>query len=121
VYIADFGRLNGEPSVQFFSHLHAHTLPQAVVVDYVHSMRAAFSQAEFKDVAQRHFGDNLQVVSTFGAPFMVIVKSSDNPVTEQQRALFQEARTTLSSEFAAELNNLRLFFRLGGLGADPFH
>lgn len=121
IYLADFGRLKSPASVHFFSHLHEHTLPRAVVTDYVHSMNAAFSIEEYRQVFEHELGLGLEIVSTFGARFMLILKTADAPIPAALRRRFADLRADLAPEFAQELDNLRLFFRLGGLGSDPFH
>lgn len=120
LYLADFGRLKSLESVGFFAHMHEASLPSEVVQDYEHSLRAAFSVDEYKKLAHEELENQPNVYQTFLAPFMVIIKSADRPVDYQLRSYLSNRREKLMPSFQRDLDDLRRFFRLGGLADDLF-
>lgn len=120
LYLADFGRLKLLESVSFFSHMHEASLPPEVVQDYEYSLRAAFSTKEYQKLIQEELGGRANFYQTFLAPFMIIVKSPDRAIDLQLQSDFRNRREKLSAPFRRDLDDLRRFFRLGGLRSDPF-
>lgn len=120
LYLADFGRLKSPQSVRFFAHLYELSLPFEVVQDYEYSLRAAFSVEEYRQLTQEEL-PQATLYQTFLAPFMVIIKSPDRPVDFQLRSHLRSRRERLSPQFQRDLDDLRRFFRLGGLADDFFN
>jgi ubiquinone/menaquinone biosynthesis C-methylase UbiE len=119
IYLADFGRFKSLNTVYFFAHMHEKTLPTEVVQDYEYSLKAAFSPAEYREIVDTVIPGSATVHATFLAPFMVIIKSKTNRVTDPAlRQKLQALREALSPGFERDLDDLRLFFRLGGLSDD---
>lgn len=119
LYLADFGRLKSPQSVHFFAHLHESSLPCEVVQDYEYSLRAAFSVEEYRQLVQEELAQ-ATLYQTFLAPFMVIIKSPDRPVDAQLRSHLRSRLERLSPQFRRDLDDLRRFFRLGGLADNLF-
>jgi len=119
LYLADFGRFKSLQTVQFFAHMHEATLPPAVVQDYEYSLKAAFSPSEYREIVEAEIPGAATVHATFMAPFMVIIKSPTDRVTDPAlRQKLKTLREVLSPGFQRDLDDLRLFFRLGGLSDD---
>lgn len=116
IYLADFGRFKSLKTVDFFAHMHEKTLPPEVVQDYQYSLKAAFSPSEYISILETEIPGAAAIHTTFLAPFMVIIKSQTNRVTDPAlRKKLKTLRETLSADFQRDLDDLRLFFRLGGL------
>lgn len=60
------------------------------------------------------------LVSTFIVPFLVTLKTEDKPLPENLRARLKAMQKELNPRYRRDLDDLRSFFRLGGLGSDPF-
>lgn len=120
VYLADFGRLKLLESVRFFAHMHDASLPAEVIQDYEYSLRAAFSIEEYQQLVRLELGPGVAFYKTFLAPFMVIMKSTDRQIDPVLQAQLCNGREKLSLRFRRDLDELRRFFRLGGLPHDPF-
>jgi arsenite methyltransferase len=120
LYLADFGRLKLLDSIRFFAHMHEASLPPEVVQDYELSLRAAFSVDEYRRLAGEELEPRPDIYQTFLAPFMVIIKSPDRPVDSRIRSNVRGRLDKISPSFRRDLDDLRRFFRLGGLRGDPF-
>jgi SAM-dependent methyltransferase len=120
LYLADFGRLKSEKSVHFFAHIHQDSLPPVVVEDYLHSLRAAFAAADYRRLVAEELPRTARVHTTFGLPFLVMIKSPGQPVAPDLRERVRALRRALSPRFRTDLDDLRLFFRLDGMENDPF-
>src|SRR5581483_6527508 len=111
----DFGHLKSEKSIEYFAHQYADRQPELFTLDYLYSLRAAFSLADFRDVG-RILGEAVRVYSTFLAPYMVALKSrvrrDADPVT---KARLREMRSALPDHHQRDLRDLAMFFGLGGL------
>jgi arsenite methyltransferase len=120
LYLTDFGRLKSLKSVIFFAYMNAQHQPHLFSLDYERSLRAAFLQEEFAALAARCLPENTRVVATFKVPFLVIMKTADKPLPAELRARIKAMRRALNPRYRRDLDDLRSFFRLGGLGSDPF-
>lgn len=60
------------------------------------------------------------VFSTFLVPILAVIKSPDRPLPEDKRRLFRVMRKSLAKRYRADLDDIRMLFRLGGLRGDPF-
>ena len=115
VYLVDFGRLRSERSIQYFAYQYADRQPELFTLDYLYSLRAAFSLADFREASQALTG-RATLYSTFLAPFMMALKSrSRRPADPRLQARFARIRSELPPHHQVDLRNLVTFFRLGGL------
>jgi len=115
VYIVDFGHLKSERSIDYFAHQYADRQPELFTLDYLYSLRAAFSVRDFQAAAEI-LSPTVRLYTTFLAPYMVAFKSAprraaDAALSEGIRRL----RSALPPHHAADLRDLITFFALGGL------
>lgn len=120
IYLTDFGRLRSLKSVIFFAYMNAKHQPHLFSLDYERSLRAAFLREEFSNFAKRHFSDHVQIYSTFKVPFLVVIKTPDKPLPIELRSRLAAMRKSLHRRYIGDLDEMRLFLRLGGLPNDPF-
>ena len=119
LYLLDFTRLKSLKTIIKVAYLEREFQPHIYLLDYERSLRAAFLYEELKTLASEELPTNLEVISTFLVPLLGVVKSPDCKLTEAQIACLRALRTGLPKRFRRDLDDLRRFFRLGGL-ADPF-
>ncbi|MEC5387233.1 methyltransferase domain-containing protein [Uliginosibacterium sp. H3] len=115
IYLADFGHLKSERSIRYFAYQYADRQPEIFTVDYLNSLRAAFSLSDFRKAGEQIQG-RAQVYSTFMVPYMVALKSARRQATTPElesrlRAVWQEMPSNHKRDFA----DLKTFFLLGGL------
>lgn len=115
LYLVDFGRLRAEKSVAYFANQYADRQPRLFTLDYLYSLRAAFSVRDFRR-AGLVLQDRARLFTTFLMPYMVAFKSAarsqyDGVTAEKIHAM----RETLPAHHRIDLKDLALFFRLGGL------
>lgn len=120
LYIVDFGRLKSLKSVQHFAGLNAAHQPPLFTLDYENSMRAAFLAGEFAALTAELLPPQVRLYKTFIIPMLVILKTADHPLPDDLRKTFQAMRGALPSAYRRDLDEIRLFLRLGGLSEDPF-
>ena len=120
LYLTDFGRLKSLKSVIFFAYMNAKHQPHLFSLDYERSLRAAFLKEEFEALATKYFPPEVRVVSTFKVPFLVIIKTADQPLQEHLHQRLATMRKALKPRYLRDLNDMRTFFALGGLRNDPF-
>jgi len=120
IYITDFGRLKHLRSVFFFAYMNRDHQPHIFSLDYERSLRAAFEFAELKSVASKTLPPNIAAYSTFLVPFLAVIKTPSRPLTERQRQHLIVIRQALPQRYRKDLDELRRFFRWGGLAVDPF-
>jgi len=120
LYLTDFGRLKSLKSVIFFAYMNARFQPHIFSLDYERSLRAAFLKEEFADLADRLLPSDASLVATFKVPFLVIIKTADKPLPASLRERLKAMRQALKPRYRGDLDDLRTFFRLGGLRHDPF-
>ncbi|PZA16675.1 class I SAM-dependent methyltransferase [Azoarcus communis] len=120
VYLTDFGRLKSLKSVLFFAYMNAAHQPHLFSLDYERSLRAAFEYDEFRDAATNFLPSAVNLFSTFKVPFLMIAKSASKPLSQDLSVKIRQMRQALPRRYRKDLDELRLFFRLGGLDADPF-
>lgn len=115
VYLADFGHLRSEKSIDYFAHQYADRQPELFTLDYLYSLRAAFSIDDFRKALQALSG-RATLYSTFGFPFMVVVKSPvrrrDDPAL---RKALQEIRRDLPGYHETDIKDLKTLMQRGGL------
>lgn len=120
LYLTDFGRLKSLKSVLFFAYMNAAHQPHIFSLDYERSLRAAFLKEDFEEVAAKHLPPGVRVESTFKVPFLVIVKTADKPLPDPVRQQILAIKASLKPRYRRDLNDMRIFFALGGLRNDPF-
>lgn len=120
LYLTDFGRLKSLKSVIFFAYMNARNQPHLFSLDYERSLRAAFLRDEFEELAKKYFSSHVSVISTYKVPFLVIIKTEDLGLPKEVQEKLNEKKNSLLIKYKNELNDLRLFFKLGGLRNDPF-
>ena len=120
VYLTDFSRLKSLKSVIFFAYMNAAYQPHIFSLDYERSLRAAFLKEDFEKVATRHLPLSVRLESTFKVPFLVIIKTADKPLPNQVRQQILAIKAALKPRYRRDLNDMRIFFALGGLKNDPF-
>jgi ubiquinone/menaquinone biosynthesis C-methylase UbiE len=120
LYLTDFGRLKSLYSVLFFAYMNARHQPHLFSLDYERSLRAAFVYEEFAQLTGRFFAPRARAVSTFKVPFLVTIKTEDQPLPAGLVARVRQMRSALPVKYRRDLDDMRTFFRLGGLVNDPF-
>ena len=119
LYLVDFGHLKSEKSIEYFAYQYSDRQPELFTLDYLYSLRAAFPLADFQRLTDRHLAGRARVYSTCLMPFMVVVKSPPRAgeVPQGVRAGLAALRAALPSYHRTDLQDLRTFFRLGGLAS----
>lgn len=120
LYLVDFGRLKSLKSVLFFAYMNAKRQPHVFSLDYERSLRAAFLPEDFRAAAREHLPSTARIYSTFQVPLLVIIKSESKPLSAAQKTQVAALRRELPARYRKDLDELRFFFRLGGLDSDPF-
>lgn len=117
VYLVDFGRLKSERSMHYFAHQYANRQPELFTLDYLYSLRAAFTLDDFQRAADRQLRERAVVRSTFMMPYMMAVKSASrqDPADEAVVQGLHGIRDGLQPHQRRDLADLHFFFRLGGL------
>jgi arsenite methyltransferase len=119
VYLVDLGRLKSLKSAIFFAYVNARHQPHIFSLDYERSLRAAFLREDF-EVAASRFVPQARVYTPRGIPVLIIVKTPDRPLRPDVRDRLRAMRSALPSRYRRDLDDMRLFLRLGGLRDDPF-
>lgn len=120
VYVVDFGRLKSLKSVLYFAYMNAKHQPHLFSLDYERSLRAAFLPGDFLEAAQAHLPGRVQMLSTFMMPILVILKTGDKPLPGTLQSKIRAMRKALPARYRRDLDDIRVFFRMGGLDHDPF-
>jgi ubiquinone/menaquinone biosynthesis C-methylase UbiE len=120
VYLIDLGRLKSLRSVLFFAYANARHQPHVFSLDYERSLRAAFLQEDFEILSREYLPEGARVYSPLGIPVLLLIKTPDRSLPPQLRSRLREMRRELHSRYRGDLDDIRLFFRLGGLADDPF-
>lgn len=121
VYLVDFGRLKSLKSVIYFAYMNARHQPHLFTLDYERSLRAAFLARDFRRLSSELLPANVKVFKTSGIPLLVIMKSPDSPLRPGLREQLDGMRRSLPRAYRRDLDDIRLFFRMGGLRNDPFN
>ena len=120
VYLMDFGRLKSLLSVIRFAYMTSDNQPHIFSLDYERSLRAAFLYEEFVETARQFLPASVRAFSTFIVPLFVILRTSPRPLPQEVVAQLDSLRKGLPKNYRRDFEELRLFFRLGGLTPDPF-
>lgn len=118
LYLADFGRLQRRDSIDYFAYQYEDRQPPLFTIDYLNSLLAAFSLADFKSACQNSFGNRAKVFSTWCVPYMLAVKTPPRrDMSDAMRASLLMLRDALPDYHKRDLQDLRTFFRLGGVSS----
>jgi arsenite methyltransferase len=120
LYLVDFTRLKRLKTVIFFAYQNARHQPHLFTLDYERSLRAAFEKADFIAAARDELPGRGDVISTFMVPMLTVVKSQDRPLQSAQCDRVRAVLQAMPRRYRSDLNDMRIFFRLGGLKGDPF-
>ena len=120
VYLVDFGRLKSLRSVLFFAYMNANAQPHIFSLDYERSLRAAFTFAEFREVARDHLPSHVRVFSTFLMPMLTLIRSDTTALDPALTSHAKAMRRALPRRYRADLDDIRLFFKLNGMREDAF-
>jgi len=120
LYLADFGRLKSLKSVLYFAYMNAKHQPHVFSLDYERSLRAAFLADELRALAGRMLPKGVRVDCTFLAPLLVAIQTEPRPLPSGLKARLVVMRKRLPRRYRIDLDELRQFFRLGGLPGDAF-
>jgi len=120
IYLADFGRLKSLKSVLYFAYMNAKHQPHVFSLDYERSLRAAFLADELRALATRRLPKGVRVHCTFLAPLLVAIQTDPKPLPRDLQARLVAMRQRLPRRYRIDLDELRQFFRLGGLPGDAF-
>ena len=116
IYIVDFGRLKSEKSINYFAYQYADRQPELFTLDYLYSLRAAFTKDDFQCMAEKYLSGRAKVFSTFLMPFMVAIKSFPRlKKNDDLVAKLKKLKNRMPEYHKRDLNDLRLLFRLSGL------
>jgi chorismate-pyruvate lyase len=75
---------------------------------------------DFQALAAAELPRQARVYGTFLSPMLTVIQSAPKPLGEALKAKLKEMRRSLQRRYRADLDDMRLFFRLGGLPSDPF-
>ena len=120
VYLTDFTRLKSLRSVLFFAYMNANAQPHIFTLDYERSLRAAFELSEFQTAARSRLPQHVTVYSTFLVPMLTSIRTKARGLDPALRESLKSMRRALPRRYRADLDDMRLFFRLNGLASDPF-
>jgi len=120
VYLVDFGRLKSLHSVLFFAYMNRLHQSHLLSLDYERSLRAAFLDEDFKTCAAEVLPNNVQIFTTLKIPFLVVITTKSHPLPPSIKLRLQEMRQDLPPRCRRDLDDFRLFLRLGGMKDDPF-
>ncbi len=120
IYLADLARLKSKKSIDFLVETSRGRQPELFVTDYENSLHAAFRASNFRRLASEAIPQDLRTRTTAGIPAMVVAKTRERVLPEGVVAHLHALREDLDTDDRADLDDMRLFFRLGRLGSDPF-
>ena len=119
LYLMDFGRLRSMEAIEVFVSLVARTESTALSEDYRASLKAAFLPTDFADEVVKLDRVGIELHRTIIAPLVIVVSTPlpSTPLRPSVVTAYRRAVQTLSRSRQSELNQLRLFLKLGGLAA----
>lgn len=116
LYLVDFGRLKTEAAMRNFAYQYSERQPELFTVDYLNSLRAAFSLADWRALHARHLAQRGRLYATFLVPYMVAIKGpARRELPEALRTGLAALRGRLPPYHRTDFKDLATFFRLGGL------
>lgn len=120
VYLADFGRLKSLKSVIFFAYMNQDRDPHQLLLDYERSLRAAFLLSDFERLVPECLPESVKIYNTFKVPLLILLKTEDKSLPRAKVDALNAMRKTLNPRFRHDLDDMRIFFKLGGLKNDIF-
>lgn len=122
LYLTDFGRMKSLKSVIFFAYMNEKHHPHLHLfwLDYERSLRAAFQFEEFRSLARELLPSGVRTYGTFLSPFLVVIQTPPDPLPPDLSIRIKQMRNDLPRRYRADLDDMRLFLKLGGHSADPF-
>lgn len=115
LYLADFARLHAEKSILYFAYQYADRQPELFTLDYLYSLKAAFSVDDFRQ-ASAVLGDAARLARTFGAAFMVALKSpARRALPPALLSPLVRLREAMPAHHQTDFRDLKRVFALGGL------
>lgn len=119
--LIDLGRLKAAWTTHYFAHAHADQTAEIFTVDYEHSLRAAFLADDFRSAVRSCLPARpVTVRTTAGLNILVLAATPSRGLPEALGQHLALRRAALPPRQRRELDEIRLFFRLGGLAEDPF-
>ncbi|RRQ22817.1 class I SAM-dependent methyltransferase [Thiohalobacter thiocyanaticus] len=115
IYLADFARLRSPDSIRYFAYQYADRQPELFTLDYLYSLKAAFSVADFRTAAA-HLAGQARLHAPRIMPFMLAVKSP--PRTNEHARLrppLAAIAAALPDNHKTDLKDLRTIFGLAGM------
>jgi hypothetical protein len=106
--------------VLYFAYMNAKHQPHVFSLDYERSLRAAFLADELRVLAARKLPKAVRVHCTFLAPLLVAIQTEPRSLPEEVKGRLVAMRKRLPRRYRIDLDELRQFFRLGGLPGDAF-
>jgi SAM-dependent methyltransferase len=119
-YLVDLGRLKSLKSVLYFAYMNAKHQPHIFSLDYERSLRAAFLREDFEQLSHKYLAPEVGIFTTYKISVLHIIKTPDRTISAETRARFKATREELPHKYRGDLDDIRLFTRLGGLKNDPF-
>lgn len=119
VYLADFTRLKSRASVLFLSYRYEKREPALLLLDFERSLRAAFELDELRAAAAKHLPQT-QTTSMALMPLLALITTAPRGVSSSLSQYAQSRRRQLPGHLRADLDQLRLLFKLSKLPQDPF-
>ena len=122
LYLTDFGRMKSLRSVIFFAYMNEKHHPHLHLfwLDYERSLRAAFQFEEFQSLARELLPSGARAYGTFLSPFLVVIQTPPDHLRPDLSIRIKQMRNDLPRRYRADLDDMRLFLKLGGQPADPF-
>jgi len=116
LYLADFGRLKAQKSIENFAYQYADRQPELFTLDYLYSLNAAFTRDDFRQVVHDCLAGRAKVYSTFIVPFLVAVKSPPRAKIDRDLVRYlSTVREALPAHHRLDLKGITLAFDIGGL------
>ncbi len=120
LYVVDFCRLKSRRSMAFFANMNAGAQPELFTTDYHNSLRAAFTREELSLLVDDQLSADARVYTTSMISLLSVIKTPYKQLTSETRERLRQLRGSLPPRHRKDLEEMRLFFRMGGLREDPF-
>ena len=116
LYVADFSRLKHESSRKYLVRRSATGRSELFRVDFLNSLHAAFSVAEFDVAVRPVLGKETRIIAMRPVPVMVaVVAGTPHPLGATTKAACKAIKKTFGSQQRKDFEDLQRFFKLGGL------
>ena len=119
VYIEDYSRLKSAKSTAYFNQVNRRIPGDAFAELNHYSMHAAFKIDELAAICGLAFPD-AKLYSTFIIPFLNVLKTPARDLRPEISEKLRLIYDSLAPDKRRDLDDLRKFFKLGGLTSDPF-